>query len=219
MNGKRTFIPALRFHALTPLFDLVMQRLLGEYDFKASLLDAVAPKSGQHLVDLGCGTGALALLAEKRVPGLTITGLDADPAILQKARAKAKQHGSSIAFREAMGQALPLEPETVDLVVSTLMFHHLTMETKRAVLGEIHRVLRPGGTVGIADWGKPANGRMSAAYHLVQCVDGYETTQSHRENVLARLLPDCGFEPAPPGQAFNKWTGTLRIYVGKKPAG
>jgi ubiquinone/menaquinone biosynthesis C-methylase UbiE len=89
-SSRDTYVPALAFDRLTPLFDSVVRVTTREQTFKRRLLDQAAIAPGERVLDLGCGTGTLALMAKRRQPDAELVGLDGDPAILERARAKAR---------------------------------------------------------------------------------------------------------------------------------
>ena len=162
MSGERqvpaedaSFIPALRFNRLTPLFDVVATLTVRDRTIKRRVLARAAIASGEQVLDVGCGTGTLALAAAAAAPGVTVTGLDADASILARARGKAAAAGLEIAFDEGMSTALPYEDESFDLVLTTLFFHHLPDDAKRQTAAELVRVLRPGGRLVVGDLGRP----------------------------------------------------------------
>ena len=132
-------------------YDALTGALLGSfYDSVAADVAAIAPAGGQVL-DVGCGPGHLAnRLAREH--GLELTGLDLDPAMIERARANAER--AVIVERRptfVVGgvAALPFPDASFDLVVSTLSMHHWADAT--AGQAEIGRVLRPGGRALIWD--------------------------------------------------------------------
>ena len=74
-----SYIPALKFRWLTPIYDFVLQRLLQEQSFKSVLVQSVKAEPNHHILDLGCGTGTLTIMLKKTYPDARVTGLDADP--------------------------------------------------------------------------------------------------------------------------------------------
>src|SRR5436305_1907304 len=148
-DGK--FIPALRFHALTPLFDLVAAALARDGSLKSQVVERASIQPGERILDVGCGTGTLAIAAARAAPGVMVRGLDADPAILARARDKAAASGTEIEFDEALSTSLPYDDASFDLMLSTLFFHHLPDRGKRQTAHELLRVLRPGGRLVVAD--------------------------------------------------------------------
>jgi trans-aconitate methyltransferase len=76
---RRAYTPALRFHALTAYFDALMARGVKKSSFRQRLLDQLDPAPGHRVIDLGCGTGTLAILLKSRAPDVEVVALDADP--------------------------------------------------------------------------------------------------------------------------------------------
>ena len=106
---------------------------------------------GERVLDLGCGAGTDSLVAAQMVgPEGHVTGIDMTPEMLAKARAAAAQMGASnVEFLESEAERLPFPDESFDVVVSNGVID--LIPDKDAVFAEIHRVLRPGGRIQIAD--------------------------------------------------------------------
>ena len=89
----------------------------------------------------------LTLLLAQADPGALVAGIDADPEALDRARAKASATGTTVELVEGPSSGLPFPDASFDRVVSSLLFHHLSLDDKRATLAEARRVLRlDGGT-------------------------------------------------------------------------
>lgn len=107
---------------------------------------------GMSVLDLGCGSGVLLLLVKQRYPRCRAVGVDADPRILALARRRAQRSGTDgIEFVCAGAERTGLEPGSFDVVLSSLVFHHLPALAKEAVTREVARVLRPGGRFLLVD--------------------------------------------------------------------
>src|SRR3989442_8696368 len=106
----------------------------------------------EAVLDVGCGTGDLTLEVARRVgsSGL-VAGIDAAPEMVARARQKARRHHLAIDFRAEPVEKLFFADQTFDVVVSSLVFHHLPDGLKRQALAEIHRVLKPGGCLLLVD--------------------------------------------------------------------
>ena len=188
MNGgeEKAYVPALGFHWLTRLYDPVVRATLKEEKFKGLLVDQVALRPGDRVLDLGCGTGTLSIMLKQACPDATIVGLDADPEALEIARSKAAAAGREIEWREGMAQSAAFEPDSFDRVISSLFFHHITTEDKRRTFSRAKQLLKPGGELHVADWGKAQNLSTRLAFLGVQLLDGFETTSA---NVRTGLVP------------------------------
>jgi ubiquinone/menaquinone biosynthesis C-methylase UbiE len=102
-------------------------------------------------IDLGCGPGYLVAEIVRQAPGLHVTGVDLSDDMLAEAEAFAQRRGmaQAVSFRKGDVQQIPFEDNSVDLVVSTLSLHHWSDPV--AVLNEVARILRPGGSLLIFD--------------------------------------------------------------------
>jgi ubiquinone/menaquinone biosynthesis C-methylase UbiE len=214
MGEKRgsTYLPALRFQALTQLYDPVVRLTSREGRFKELLVDQAAPAPGQRILDLGCGTGTLALQVKQRVPQADVVGLDADPEMLAQARRKAEQAGVELELTEGFSTKLPYEDASFDRVLSTLFFHHLDPEPKRRTAREIARVLRTGGELHVADWGKPSDPIMAAAFLGIRLLDGFENTADNVNGDLPAIFEEAGLARAEQTDRLRTVLGTMALY-------
>lgn len=120
---------------------------------RRSVLDLAQLRAGESLLDVGCGTGTLAIEAAGLVAGLAkVVGVDPAPRQLARATSKARKTGVAVDFRSAYIEHLPFADNSFDVVFSTLMLHHLAEELRRPGLIEIQRVLTPEGRLVVADF-------------------------------------------------------------------
>lgn len=152
-HAKR-FIPAAGHDLLLPLYD-PLNRLIGAERVKRRLVEAAAIRPADRVLDLGSGTGDLAIAVKRHVPEARVCALDPDPKALARARAKAARAGVEIAFEQGFAGELPYPDASFERVVSSLVLHHLTRGEKQAALAEARRVLVPGGTLHVLDFGPP----------------------------------------------------------------
>ena len=218
VKNRNEYIPALKYHWLTPLYDPLMRWTLRESTFKRHLLKQAGIDRGHRVLDLGCGTGTLALLIKSHHPKADVFGLDADPKVLEVARAKAAKGGLNVRFDHGMAFELPYPDATFDRVISSLLFHHLTRGNKERTLREVFRLLRRGGELHVADWGKAQNWPMRVAFLLVQMLDGFETTADSISGLLPELFRMAGFMEVEESARYMTIVGTLSLYRARKPA-
>jgi len=113
-------------------------------------------QAGEAVLDVGCGTGTLAIEAYKRV-GVTgrVCGIDPGPKQIARAHSKAERAGLPIDFQAGVIEQLAFPDHSFDVVLSALMLHHLPDDLKRLGFAEIARVLKPGGRLVIVDFNRP----------------------------------------------------------------
>jgi ubiquinone/menaquinone biosynthesis C-methylase UbiE len=211
------FVPALGRDFLTPLYDPVVRVTTREGTFKRRLLEQAGIEPGMEVLDLGCGTGTLAIRAKRSVPEAKLTGLDGDPAMLERAERKAAEVGADVRFDEGMSYELPYEDASFDRVLSSLFFHHLVRRDKERTLREVVRVLRPGGELHVADFGKPANPIAQATFSVVRRFDGAAETEDNVRGRLPELFEAAGLEDVATHGGMSTFYGTLAFYSGRLP--
>ena len=121
--------------------------------FRESLIDLAHLVAGESVLDVGCGTGSLTVAAKEQVGASgKVFGIDASPAMIARATAKAAKAGIDVCFKTAVAEALPFPEQQFDVVLSTLMLHHLPRQPRQACAREIRRVLKPLGRVLVVDF-------------------------------------------------------------------
>ena len=158
----------LILHAAQGYDWLVWLLTLGrERSFRERMLELARLKSGEAVLDVGCGTGTLAIAAKRKVgPDGAVYGIDASPDMIPRAGHKAGKAGVDVMFRKETVQALSFPDGRFDVVLSTLMLHHLPKPARAQCVLEIKRVLRPAGRVLIVDFGVPAQRAKGLASHF-----------------------------------------------------
>lgn len=211
------FVTALRVPGLTRFYDPVVGRTTRETTFKRRLIEQATPAAGDGILDLGCGTGTLALLIKETEPEAELFGLDADPEMLARARAKAAASGVAIDFDQGLSNQLPYEDGSFDQVVSTLFFHHLKLDVKQQTAAEICRVLRPGGQLHVADWGRPSDPLMRGLSLSIRFLDGFEPTRDNLNGALPSIFEQAGLAAVEQTGQLRTVFGTMAFYRAERP--
>lgn len=156
------FIPGMGHPALTPFYDSFARLVARETTFKRRLVERLGLRAGQRVLDIGCGTGTLAILIARARPDVAVTALDPDDEMLARARKKAEAAGVAVDFTNGSATELPFPDGTFDRVTSTLMAHHLPTTAKEQMFAEVRRVLKPAGELHLVDIG-PARSAVARA--------------------------------------------------------
>jgi ubiquinone/menaquinone biosynthesis C-methylase UbiE len=212
MHSHKHFLPAAGHDWLLPLYD-PLNRLLGEERIKGPLVEQAALQPGHRILDIGCGTGSVTLLAKHRQPGADVLGLDPDPKALARARAKAERAGLDVHFEQGFASELPFEDASFDRALSSMMLHHLSPEEKAAALRELARVVVPGGSVHVLDFG-PARGRLAKL--LAHMIHRADEIAENLADAIPGQLRGAGFDDAAEITFRKTLIGTLCYYRGTR---
>ncbi len=212
-----TFTPALGRPEWTGLYDLAIALLTREKIWRQALIGDLDPRVHDTILDVGCGTGTLAVLIALAAPGSQVTGLDPDTAILERARAKAVRRGAPVMFVEGFAQDADSAGGPFDKATSSLVFHQVPMEGKRAGFAAIWRALKPGGSLHVADYGLQRTPLMRRLFRQVQRLDGFENTEPNALGVLPDLIKEAGFIDVEERRVIPTLTGSISIYRARKP--
>ena len=209
---QQPYVPALGFDWLTRFYDPVLRATVREETFKRRLIDQAWIQPGHDVLDLGCGTATLTIMVKQTCPAARVVGLDGDPKVLAIARGKVARAGVEVELYEGMAFAPPFPPASFDRVVSSLVLHHLTSVNKRATLARVRELLRPGGELHVADWGRPQNALMWLASLGIRLLDGAETTGDNLDGRLPALMEEAGFTSVAETDRLMTAFGTLSLY-------
>jgi demethylmenaquinone methyltransferase/2-methoxy-6-polyprenyl-1,4-benzoquinol methylase/phosphoethanolamine N-methyltransferase len=169
-------------------YDLLVRLLPFSRGLRAQLVELAAPAAGERVLDVGCGTGLLAMALVARVGNGAVHGIDASTEMIDLARKKAARAGSQVDFQVAPVEALPFPDGSFDLVTSSLMLHHLPRDAKRAGLAQIRRVLAPGGRFVAVDFATHSHSPLGHLLSVLGHAHGESTVGS-----MTPLLKEAGF--------------------------
>jgi ubiquinone/menaquinone biosynthesis C-methylase UbiE len=185
---RRSYLPAAGHDWLLPLYDPFV-KLLGGDRARRVLLDQAAIRPSHHVLDVGCGTGTFVVLVKRLHPNVEVVGLDPDPKALARATRKAEREAVSIRFDQGFSDRLPYPDASFDRVFSSFMFHHVPAEEKEPTLREVRRVLKPGGSLHMLDFGGPEN----AHGYVTRLIHSARRLQDNAEGRILDLMKRAGF--------------------------
>ncbi|HKD85242.1 MAG TPA: class I SAM-dependent methyltransferase [Terriglobales bacterium] len=210
-KSEKSFLPAAGWDWLLPLYDPFV-KLLGGEAARKQLVEQAQLQPGHNVLDVGCGTGTLAILTKQLHPGVALTGLDPDPKALASARSKAGRARVSVQFDQGFGDHLPYPVGIFDRVFSSLMYHHVPAEQKGALLKEVYRVLKPGGEFHLCDFEAHEGGMHD---FLLRISHPKDRLKDNTEERVLRLMEQAGFSDCRKTGRRSMFVGMVAYYSGK----
>jgi ubiquinone/menaquinone biosynthesis C-methylase UbiE len=181
--------------------------------FRRATLQQAGLKQGEQVLDVGCGTGVLTRQAADAVgPAGAVLGIDAAPAMIAKAQREAKRCGSGASFRVAAIENLPIVSERFDVVLSSIMLHHLPPETKHKGLHEVYRVMKDGGRLVVIDVDRP----VGLWWLVVWPMLFMPSVLPNLRGEIPKYLERAGFKTI---ETRGRWGGLLTFWVAYKEGG
>jgi ubiquinone/menaquinone biosynthesis C-methylase UbiE len=193
VSVEARYVPAAGVRGMTRFYDSVVALTMREQLFRGRLVEQVLAglPAGATIVDVGAGTGTLAIALAAAAPTAKLVAIDGDPEALEIAAAK--PGAAAVEWRQGLAGELPLAEGSCERATMSLLLHHLDAAGKRAALAEAHRVLRPGGRLHIADWGRPQDPLMRAGLFTLALIDGFDGIRDHAAGRLPAFVEGAGF--------------------------
>ena len=173
------YVPALRFGWATRFYDVIINIFMRAKRLRDLSVATLEISNPSVILEAGCGTGSLTIPLAEKYRSANIVAVDIDAQILAVARSKAIKSNNiifrqaSVTDRDGMANAVAAP---VDAAISSLVFHHLTTDGKRAALENIAAALEDGGELHIIDWGPPKGIVASLGFWFVRLLDGMAVT-------------------------------------------
>lgn len=196
---------------LAPVYDRYCPMIGLGHAFRQATLRHAGLKSGESVLDVGCGTGVLTRLAALAVGQAGyVAGIDPAAKMIEVAKKNALEQGSRAEFRLAAIEDLPFEGNRFDCVLSSAMLHHLPPDLKVNGLSEVHRVLKPGGRLAVVDVDRPT---VLLWWVLLWPLLFWSFTEDQVKGRLGVLMLQAGFSRA---EKVGSWGGFLGFWKAYK---
>lgn len=184
-----------------------------EQKLREATLDLARIKPGEHILEVGCGTGTVSLIAKRKAgPESQVAAVDIAPDMIEIARRKAAKSGLDVEFQVGRIEAIPFPDNQFDLVLSSLMLHHVHGDAaKQQGMREVFRVLKPGGRLLIVDATLPKNPHLRS---LASLVVGREML-AHSVEAFIPMLEKAGFADIETGPTSSSF---LAYLSGQRPS-
>jgi ubiquinone/menaquinone biosynthesis C-methylase UbiE len=211
------YVPAAGLRGLTRFYDPIIAVTMRERLFRGRLTQQVLAglPAEARIADIGAGTGTFAIGLTTAAPTAAVVAIDGDPEVL--ALARAKEGAAAVEWEQGLAGELPLADDSCDRVAMSLLLHHLNADGKRAALAEAHRVLRPGGSLHIADWGKPQDPLMRAGLFTLAIFDGFDGIRDHAAGRLSLFIESAGFAEVCRHDRLRTVAGSLELLSAMRP--
>lgn len=214
---KQRYVAALGFRVLNRFYDPALRLTMPERRLRGLTLEQAAVRDGQMVLDVGSGTGSLLVMLSDRSRRAHLVGVDGDLGMIKLARRKATPSHATIAWTAGFAYCLPFRSEVFDRVLTTLVLHHLSTQHKERALGEMFRVLRPGGELHIADWGKPHTKLMRIAALSLKMFEPGAGTLANLQGRLPELCTAAGFCEVVQTTSLSTMFGTVTLLSARRP--
>lgn len=205
-------------HNPSPSLSGFLYRLLGIGSYHRELVEQADICPGQRVLEIGCGTGNLTILAKRFHPDAEVLGLDPDPNALARAGRKAGRARLSIRLDHGFAQELPYPDASFDRVLSAFMFHHLGPEEKEEALREVRCVLKPGGSLHLLDFEREKAHSDGFIARLPHRNHRHEHPRIHFGGHIPTLMRDAGLaDPTEVAHRVTKVLGRVTYYSATLP--
>ncbi|UFS69321.1 methyltransferase domain-containing protein [Geomonas sp. RF6] len=187
-----------RFRVIAPYYDAGVKALGvllgGERGVRERVLDLLPVREGDHLLEVGCGTGTVTLMAASRVGrNGTVVGIDPSREMLARAERKLSRANSpEVRLVEGAGAPLPFPDQSFDSVIFFLVLHEMAHEDRIDSLKEALRILKPGGHLLVGELDRPPSATGRALLRILLLVEEEEASDFLRRALPSVMREGCG---------------------------
>lgn len=215
MNRAHTIdIPAFSYERVRFSCDTLVKWAMREAAIDNRLVEQGGVEKGQRVLDLGCGIATLSIMIKKTQPGAEVIGIDEDKRTLEIAQVRTRKQNIGVSLFDAMPFDIPCRDNYFDRVFSNMLFHHHETKSKIRTAKEIFRILKPGGELHVADFGKPQNMLMALIARITRKVEG---TEDNILGLLPHILHAANFVNIVTTAELTTTFGTISLLRAKKP--
>ncbi len=211
-----TAIALAGLDTLADLSERFVQWASPERAYVTEILRLISLKSGDRLLDIGCGSGDLLAMAAVQEPGAILVGLDPNEDALELASHKIPGTIHAAELYQGVAETLPFEDESFDIVCATRLFARLDARTRASALRECWRVLRPGGRLLVADWAQEPSGLEALVTYPWRLLRDTFLSDSGTPTI-SEAIAIARFHPAEPRWRFRTAVGVLEMLEAFKP--
>ena len=213
---ERAYVPALGDRRLSPFYDATVALMTCERTWRRAFVKQIDPAPRDVILDVGCGTGTLAILLKRACPSASVYGIDPDPDILSRAEIKARDADVLVHFSRGFAQETAAAGIRPNKIVSSLVLHQVPLTTKRSAMLSAFAALRTGGEFHVADYGAQRSPLMKLAFRQVQALDGFNNTQPNADGILPKLMAEAGFSNVEETAIIQTPSGAISLYKGRR---
>lgn len=206
------YIPAFSSERIRFSCDPLVKWFMRESAINNRLVEQGRVDKGHRVLDLGCGNATLSMLIKKAQPGAEVIGIDGDRKIIEIAESKTRAQGISIPLYDAKVFDIPCRDNYFDRVFANMLFHQLTTKDKIRTAEEIHRILKPGGELHVADFGMPQNALMALIARISR---KFEEMDDNIQGLLPHIAYAADFGQIETTMEFMTIFGTVSLFRAK----
>ena len=193
-------------------YDADVRLYAREAEWRPLMASRIDLQPGQTFVDIGAGTGSLAIALQARCPQARIVAVDPDPQVLAIARRKAAAARADIDWREAFVRAEDWSPGSVNHVACSLVLHQVPLAEKRRLLATMTEWIGDHGTLHIADYGRQRGTMRTRFRQTVQAGDGIADTQPNADGAIERMFVELGLRRVGRDRHFRTRSGLFSLF-------
>lgn len=212
MPNQREFTPAAGRLAGVGSYDLLIRIFTREGVWRPRLIERILLHPAQKILEVGCGTGTLAIKNKLKRGSTHLIAIDPDPQVLDIARSKARAAGTEIDFIEGFLDQQSFGKAEFDVIYCSLVLHQVPLQAKINIIEQMITLLKPGGVLHIADYARQT-GLMRLLFRLtVQMTDGIQDTQPNADGQIEQLLSDPRLTSACADEAIATPSGRISLF-------